>query len=201
MLKFIFISTLILFSSQGSDWNLKKEKDGIQVYTRKVEGSSFEEFKAIVFLENTNIPDILDVLFDVNGYTKLFPDCFEAANIEKYGEYHQIHYTVTKGPWPVDDRDGVYEMKAEIAKNGEEAQVKLFTRSDKVELKKNRVRLKNGTGSWKLEKSEDQRIKVQFQFHGEAGGGVPAWIANTFIVSYPFGTLENLRHRLGKQKN
>lgn len=200
MFKVIFISTILLFSLKGSDWTLKKEKDGIQIHTRSVQGSSFEEFKGIVFIENTNIPDILDVLFDVKSYTELFPDCIEAENIERYGEYHQIHYTVTKGPWPVDDRDGVYEMKAEIAENGEEALVKLFTRSDKLELKKKRVRLKNGVGSWKLEKTGDQRIRVQFQFHGEVGGGVPAWIANTFIVSYPFGTLENLRNRLDKQK-
>lgn len=197
---FLLIGFLLITSQTESDWDLKKEKSGIEIYTRSVEGSSFEEFKGITTIANTTIPNVLDVLFDVAGFNELFPDCIEVRLIEQAEEYHTIHYIVTKGPWPVDDRDGIYEMKAEIAENGKKAHVTLITRQDKVELKKNRIRLKNGIGFWELEKTEDQHIRVQFQFHGEAGGGVPAWIANTFIVSYPFGTLENLKNRLDKQK-
>ena len=49
----LLISLLLLCPVIDSDWNLKKDKSGIEVYTRSVEGSSFKEFKGILLFRTS----------------------------------------------------------------------------------------------------------------------------------------------------
>jgi hypothetical protein len=60
----------------------------------------------------------------------------------------------------------------------------------------NIVRIRKGTGYWDLREDDHKNVTVTFQFHGEPGGLIPAWLANSFVVSFPFNTLKNLRSRL-----
>ncbi len=42
-------------------------------------------------------------------------------------------------------------------------------------------------------KEENNNVTVIYQFHGDPGGDVPAWLANSFVVSHPYKTLQNLK--------
>lgn len=178
-----------------SDWELKKDKDGIKVYTRDVEGSSFKEFKGVTVIDNVTITQVLDVIFDVKNYDKLFPDLSGQKVIEQKGKYHNIHYSVLHTPWPVSDRDDVNEMDTKISDDGNSAFVSVNVRKGLVDEKKGLVRISEGKGFWKLTK-EGNGVKVVYQYHGNPGGSIPAWLANSFVVSHPFETLENLHKRL-----
>ena len=195
MLNFLILtlSTTLLINT---DWQLKKEKHGIEIYTRSVEGSSFHEFKAITTVENTSVVQVLDVIFDVDNYESLYADCINPRILEKEGKYYDIHYVQTKGPLTVKDRDGVYEQKAEIRKDGKYAIVYIKPLPDYIVVNENMVRIRKGMGYWEMEETEPGRVKVTYQFHGEPGGEIPAWIANSFVVSHPMGTMKNLKLRL-----
>lgn len=74
----IYFLVILLFTSgvkSTDDWQLKKEKDGISIYIRKVDGSNFLEFKAVTTIDNVLLMDVLDVLLDVENYDKLYADC------------------------------------------------------------------------------------------------------------------------------
>lgn len=58
------------------------------------------------------------------------------------------------------------------------------------------VRIRQGTGYWELDEINGKQVKVTYQFHGETGGEIPAWLVNSFIVSHPFRTMKNLLGRL-----
>ena len=117
------ILIFVLFATLGfnTDWQLKKEKHGIEIYTRSVEGSSFHEFKAITIIENTSVTQVLDVIFDVDNYETLYADCINPRILKKEGQYYDIHYIQTKGPLTVKDRDGIYEQTAELKDDGKYA--------------------------------------------------------------------------------
>lgn len=60
------------------------------------------------------------------------------------------------------------------------------------------VRIRKGSGYWDLEEDNDGNVKVVYQFHGEPGGEIPSWLANSFVVSHPLVTLNNLIKILNK---
>ncbi len=198
MIKFLFLILLFINPSPDSDWKLKKEKDGIKIYTRSIEGSSFDEFKGITTIEKSSLTEVLDVILDVKNYESLFPDCMNPKVLKQEGKYYDIYYIQVKAPWPVKNRDTVYEQKAMVHENGKHAFVSLKPLPDFIAEDKGFLRIRKGSGFWELEEDDSNNVKVTYQFHGEPGGEIPAWLANSFVVSQPFETLINLINRVKK---
>jgi hypothetical protein len=180
----------------ASDWELKKQSSGINVYTRSFEGSSFDEFRGVTVLPDVTLTEVLNVILDVQKYDDLFPDCMNPKILKQEGKWYDIHYIQTKGPFPVKDRDSVFEQKTVIDQNGKHARVTLKPLPDYISEKENMVRVKKGSGFWDLKEDDRKNVTVIYQFHGEPGGDIPAWLANSFVVSHPFETLKNLKKRL-----
>ena len=192
----ILLASFILVSvNTGSktDWKLRRETAGVKIYTRNVEGSPFEEFKGVVTIPNTTLTSVLDVIMDVQHYPVNFPNCGSAQVLVQKSKYDDIHYITIKAPWPVTDRDAIYEASTTFSKNGRHAPVKLIPRGDYKEESKNFIRVHNGTGFWDLEEVAANTIEVVYQFHADPAGEIPAWLANSVIVSNPLRTLESLR--------
>ena len=192
----ILLASFILVSvNTGSktDWKLRRETAGVKIYTRNVEGSPFEEFKGVVTIPNTTLTSVLDVIMDVQHYPVNFPNCGSAQVLVQKSKYDDIHYITIKAPWPVTDRDAIYEASTTFSKNGRHAHVKLIPRGDYKEESKNFIRVHNGTGFWDLEEVAANTIEVVYQFHADPAGEIPAWLANSVSVSNPLRTLESLR--------
>lgn len=179
----------------AAEWDLKKDKSGVEVYTRSPEGSSFDEFKAVTIIENSDLYEVLDIIFDVENYDKLFADCMNPKTLKEDGKWYNIHYIQTKAPFPVKDRDSVFELVTTIDENEKHALVKLNPLPDYIPEKDNLVRIRNGKGFWELQE-ENNSVTVIYQFHGDPGGDVPAWLANSFVVSHPYKTMLNLKNRI-----
>ena len=188
----IFLVFIFSFSS-NKDWQLKKEKEGVQIFVRSVEGSSFLEFKAITVIKNSTVPEVLDVLLDVENYDHLYDDCINPKVLKRNGKYYDIHYIQNKGPFAVKDRDGVYEQIAELSSDEKYAAIHLKAMPDYIAENDDIVRIRKGIGFWELTETESNDVMVIYQFHGEPGGDIPAFLANKFVVSHPFNTINNLR--------
>jgi len=196
MNKFLLLILLVINPFTQSDWNLKKDKNGIEVYTRSFEGSLFDEFKGVTTIESSSLEKVLAVILDVKNYESLFPDCMNPKVLKQDGKYYDIHYIQVKAPWPVKNRDTVYEQNAVVDKNGKHAIVTLKPLPDFIVEEKEFVRIRRGSGFWELEEDENKNVRVTYQFHGEPGGDIPAWLANSFVVTQPFETLVNLKNRV-----
>lgn len=179
--------------SAKTDWKLRKEDGGVKIFTRNIEGSPFEEFRGVVTISNTTLTGVLDVIMDVKNYPKNFPNCGSSQVLEKKSKYDDIHYITIDAPWPVTDRDAIYEANTSFYDNGKRAFVKLTPRGDYTEENKNYIRVHNGTGFWELEEVAPNTIQVVYQFHADPAGEIPAWVANSVIVMNPLKTLESLR--------
>jgi hypothetical protein len=192
MIKILMVMLSILLFYSGNDWKLRKDKSGIQVFTRLPEDSDFDEFKAVVTIEGSTLYQVLEVVLDVENFEALYPDCMNPEILKKEGKWPDIHYIQTKAPFPLKDRDSIFETLIEIDENEKNAQVRLTPVPDFIPEKDGLVRIQNGRGFWKLEEN-DNKVIVIYQFHGDPGGDVPAWLVNSFVVSHPFKTMENLR--------
>ncbi len=200
MYKLLLAGIFVLISgitTAASEWELKKDENGVKVYIRTVEGSSFKEYKGETVIHNVTIKDVLNVIFDVKHYDKLFPDVSGQKLLKQDGEYHNIHYVIIHTPWPVSNRDNVTELNATLSDDGKSATVTIVSLPDYLPPEKGLVRVQ-GKGTWTLKETADGNVSVVYQYHGNPGGSIPAWLANSFVVSHPFETLENLHKRLEK---
>ena len=198
MQNFLLISLFLLAPFVGSEWNLKKNKSGIEVYTRSVEGSKFDEFKGVTVIDHVTLPVVLELLLDVKTYDLLFPDCMNPKVLKQEGKWYDIHYIQTKGPFPVKDRDSVFEQKTVIDKDGKHAVITLIPLPDYIPEKREMVRIRKGSGFWDLEEDSVGNVNVTYQFQPDPAGEIPSWLANSFVESHPYKTLNNLKSRLAK---
>ena len=199
--KTVIITALLIFSATGawadSDWELKKNEDGIKVYVKHIDDSAFKAYKGVTTIKNKSITDVLKIIFDIKNYDKLFPDVSGQKVLKQFDKYHNIHYVVVHTPWPVSDRDDVTEINARLSDDGKSAHIDIVSRPDYIPAEKGLVRVK-GKGYWEIKETPDGNVNVTYQYHGSPGGSVPAWLANSFVISHPFETLENLHKRLDK---
>jgi hypothetical protein len=199
ILKLLLTGLLLLGPDKNQDWRLRKEEDGITIYTRSVQGSSFDEFKAVVILQEVSLGKVLDILLDVKNYPSLISDCAESQIVFQRDKYYDIHYFIIKAPWPIKDRDAIYESTTTVSNSGKRAHISLAPMGGYLPEKENMVRMYRGTGYWELEEFETGKVRLTYQFHGSPGGIIPAWLSNSVIVSNPFKTLQNLKRIVAGQ--
>lgn len=191
--KILLINLVLVNSAETTQWKLRKDASGVQVYTRNIAGSPFEEFKAVVVISNTSLTNVLDVITDVKNYPVNFPNCGSSELMVQKGKYSDIHYITIDTPWPVTKRDAIYEAATTISPDGKHAVVKLSPHGHLKAERENFIRVYNGSGFWELTEVASNKIEVIYQFHADPAGSIPAWIANSVIVSNPFRTMESLR--------
>lgn len=192
----IIFTLFICQISFAQKWNLAKDEDGIKVYTRTIEGSSFKEFKGITDLEG-NLESFVSVLRDVPNFTVLFESAAAPKLLKREGDTLQIHYLQTETPWPVTNRDGVYEYVYKYNAAQKELFVSLRALPDYTDVNKDLIRVPKATGFWKAKDLGNGKINITYQLHAEPGGSIPAWLANSGAIDLPFNTLTNLKKRIG----
>ena len=192
-IKLLLANFILLTAGETTDWKLRKEESGVQVYTRNIAGSPFEEFRAVVTISNTTLTGVLDVIMDVKKYPVNFPNCGSSEVLVQKSKYDDIHYITIDAPWPVTDRDAIYEAATTFSEDGKHAKVKLTPRGDYIEEKPNLIRVHNGTGFWQLDEVGTNKIQVIYQLHADPAGAIPAWLANSVIVQNPLKTMESFR--------
>lgn len=174
-------------------WVLKKDQNGIRVYTSEAPGSLFKAFRSVCTIHSSSLEEVTAVILDIENYDQLFPDTKKVLLLEKKSESHFIHYMITDAPWPVEDRDGIFEIKArkQPGKLQVTAEIRCIRRD--YPIRKGTVRMNRGEGRWEITELINRQVEVRYQYHGEPEGSVPAWLANTSVVNIPYQTMKNLK--------
>ena len=189
----VFLPLLIAGASVEAqdDWELAKDKDGIQVYTRTPGGSDVKEFKARTTV-NANVGVLEEIMFDVDAYTTWQSNTSESRKIEVVSKLEEYLYIVTDVPWPIKDRDLVLHSLKQISPDGK-VTITLLSAPDKLAKTTRAIRMEEAAGSWAFTPLSDTETEVFYTFFGDPSGSIPNWIINMFIVDGPFKTLTNLR--------
>jgi len=96
----LFLASFTAFCQEDGKWKLKKNKNGIEIFTTATDTSAFMAFKARMTIQGS-VGAFVAVLQDLDH----MPDCgynIEYARLlEKSGDTLQIYYSVAKGPSPL----------------------------------------------------------------------------------------------------
>lgn len=193
--KKLLLLMVVLFLAptlQASEWRLLKEQDGIQVYTRKVEGSPIAQSRATITLK-AEMPSLLAVITDGDGQHRWVDSVDESRTVRRIDATKAYIYTVSKAPWPVSDRDAV--VLTEVFRDPASPMVEIRTHAvpDLLPEEKGRVRVRMVDSRWRLTPLADNRVEVGYLLHSDPGGQIPAWLINSMVIDQPFNTLRNLR--------
>ncbi len=178
-------------------WSLVRERDGIVVYTRPVEGSGIREFKGSAVV-SASTERIRALLRDADHFKDWFPNTSESRLLAREGDV-SYQYSVLDAPWPVSDRDNVFRSETAIDPTNGEVAIRVAAAPDYHPVQPDRVRVRRALGLWLLEPLGEAQTRVTFTMHLEPGGGVPQWLINAQVVETPFDALTNLRAAVSRR--
>lgn len=175
-------------------WSLVRERDGITVHTRPVEGSGILEFKGEALVA-APAEAIRGLLRDAERFKDWFPNTSESKLLAREGDT-SYQYSVLDTPWPVSDRDNVFKAVTRIEPSSGTIRIAISADPDRHPEQPDRVRVRRARGEWLLVPVSPEQTRVRFTMHLEPGGGVPQWMINAQVVETPFEALTNLRATL-----
>lgn len=190
----LFISWWTDAQSQVPSWELEKERDGIQVYTRVIPNSSFKAFKGIVEIR-CSLEDLVETLKDFPSFPSWYFRLSEGRILERVNTHRGYCYTIMDLPWPASDRDNIFMYEWEWP-NEDEAILNSVSAPEYLDPVDGLVRIPESTSTWHLQRLGPERVRLVHEAHAHPGGELPAWLANSFVTEAPFASLKKLRDRI-----
>ena len=181
-----------------TEWELKKEEEGISAYTRSREGIKFKEYKVEMELE-AGLNQALALLRDYEVYPDLFPGTRDHKVISD-DFTHYVTYTRFKIPFPARDRDGVFDNTLSFNRDSKTLTINVHCLDDEENVNGKLVQIKYCEGLWEITDIGDGRLHVMNQMIVDPGGMAPAWIVNSKTVDDPIKTFKAFKQLIEDQK-
>lgn len=202
--RFIILHCFVLcigFNISGQeerDWKLRKQKNGIEVFSKDSDGSAFESFRAKTTL-SCSIETFVAALQDLEAMPEWAYSVSYVKVLEEKGDTLQIYYSEASAPFPFSNRDGIYQNCYRWKKDKQILRVEIKLLPDYLPVNDGMVRVK-GEGFWLVTVSDDGKLDILFQMQVDPGGNIPAWLANLFTDETPYQSLFKLREMIKKEK-
>lgn len=197
------VLSLFVFSVAGastpsqvseSTWEQISDDDGIIVHRKEVPGSDVVAFKGQTLI-NAPIGKVAEVLFDTSRKGEWVDRLVEAKNIRTMNKGERIEYNQTAAPWPVSNRDFVFNAKVEIDRERNQVRVVLKSVVDpSTPEREGIVRGELSHSAYTLTSMDNgKKTAVVVEIHADPKGSVPKWLVNMIQKSWPRHTLKGIR--------
>jgi hypothetical protein len=195
VLSSLFISILLV--AQSTDCDLKKEKEGIKVYTCKSDTSKFRSLQAEFVVENTSIEELKQFMFTVSKYTDWQYDAAEASMLKRINENEMIYRVVIDAPWPVDNRELIVQFST-VVHDVDHANFYINTVSSDFPVSDDLVRIPFSQASWDITRINNS-LHVTYHMKINPGGYVPAFLINMAMAEGPYQSFRSLKGLIEKK--
>ncbi|MDK1022732.1 MAG: START domain-containing protein [Gammaproteobacteria bacterium] len=194
----IIISILSGSISVSAEWKLLKDQDEIQVFSRHVKDSAYDEFKGVAIIA-ASLASTLGVLDDIAACPEWINYCDSSILLDDNGYDRRHVYQINDLPFPAANRDVVTEILISHEVATRIITIKMTSRPDYYPRSKH-VRIIRSDGFFQLVPVAEGRTRVVWQHHAEPGGVLPAFMINSMIVDLPFKSLQAMRLLVQKDK-
>ncbi|NQY11360.1 MAG: hypothetical protein HRT71_17825 [Flavobacteriales bacterium] len=176
----------------AQEWELARDNDGVKIYTKDSEASSFKAFKLITIIKCSDLAIPYGILKDIEKIPDWVQDVESIEVVKTLGPDHTIEYHKIGVPWPFSDRDMVIETS--FVFDGDISFRKILKQKlNFLDEKEDYVRIKLLEGYWLFEKINDNELRLTYEIIADPSGSLPSWVVNLFIVDGPFDTVTNLK--------
>lgn len=201
MKKKLFLVTLLLFTlsavmAQGK-WELKKDENGIQVYTRKAAKGTIKELRVVCELDATKA-QLISMIENIADYNSWVYSNKKSTILKMITPQNIIYYTQSHLPWPIKDRDLIIELN--ITPTQDVLNIQAKSLPDYLPKNDSYIRVPYSLAQWRVTQAADNKLKVDYTFSVDPGGNIPSWIVNATLTIGPFNSFVKLKEILKAQK-
>jgi hypothetical protein len=183
-------SILGLTCMDAQAWETRLNKDGILVQSRLTSGVKYKEFRAEAEIDAT-VAQAIALLKDTSACTQWLFRCKESRVIRELSTTERIFYQVTSLPFPAKSRDSIFH--AAITFEGlSSVRVTMSSMPDEIPQTKH-IRVLEAFGTYILEPTSENKLRVTWQQYIDPGGALPAWLVNSMLSDLPFKSLRAFR--------
>jgi hypothetical protein len=180
-------------------WDLRKDEDGIRVYSRTSDSSRFDELRVETTL-SAKLSSLAALILDIGNYPKWSFNSEKAYVLKRISQSELFYYSLIHSPWPVSDRD----LAVHLHLIQDSSTRTLYIRADGVAgyipEKKGIVRVPVSTERWVVTPLPGDRIRISYEIKLDPGASVPALLINLFSSKGPYETFCHLREQLKQPK-
>lgn len=174
------------------DWQEKRTKNGISIFTSIVEGSPFKAVRGTMTV-NASVTSLVALVEDMEACPEWAELCKESRIEERVSAFEAFAYIYNDLPFPVSDRD-VY-VNVVWTKNPETQTVTMTSNAVVGGPPKTKaVRIKHAVSQWHFTPLGGGHTRVESFGHIDPNGPTPAWVINMMIVDTPYKTMVNMRN-------
>lgn len=176
-------------------WELKKEEDGIQVFTANTPNSDFKSVK-VEFNLRAKPSQLVACLLDVDRQGDWVYSHKYARLLRRVAENEMIFVAEVSLPWPIANREYI----SDIVFNQPTPQlitIDAHAEPDLLPPNQGRVRVRTSRAHWDVTRISDQLLHVVYTVQFDPAGALPAWLTNMFVTKAPMHTFRKLRECVG----
>jgi hypothetical protein len=183
------VNSAIPPSNEG--WELKKEKKGVKVFTKKNPETAFNLLKTECFMPYT-LKQLLSVITDVEGHTKWVYNAIVTSPIKIISDMEFFYYGETYAPWPASNRDLVFHVNVVQNPATKIIEINAISVPKMLPEVPGKVRVPRSNSHWIL-RPEPGGVFVTYTLDIDPGGSLPAWLVNMATVDGPYLSFEALK--------
>ncbi len=195
LLVFFLLTPLLSFSQR---WNLKIDRDGIQVYNLKNDTSKINELRVVTELNGT--PKVITkIIMDVANHSSWVYGTKSGQLISKPSDSELIFYKEIRSPAPLSNRDLIAYLKVENLTDSK-ATIKVIAKPTILPEKKGLVRVPFFQETWLIKSTTADKSKVEYFLRIDPGGTIPPMLVNLFSTKGPYESFVNLKELVKKMR-
>lgn len=190
----LFLMMLVTTGTWAAEWELARDRSGIQVWTRDEPGYPIRAFKAVTVVKSS-LSGLVSLILDTDRASEW---AYRTRRIEVLRRDDEAATFMIRGetdfPWPFSDRDVV--MTGQISQDEKSRTVTIHSYSTPAGLiatSPGFVRMPDMKGDWIFRPLGKGLVEVTMVGRADPGGNIPAGLVSMLIHETPYQTLLGLR--------
>lgn len=182
-------------------WELKRDKKGIKVFTSPVKGSPYRAVKAEMTIKGKS-SSLVALIQDVDNCPAWADLCKKSNMFKHISPQEQYIYTYNDIPFPIKDRDVLAQVQWQ--QNPASYKVSMTSKATTGLMEKTKaVRIENAISQWHFTPQKNGLVLVENFAHIDPNGPTPASITNLLLIDSPYKTMIKMRKIIesGQYKN
>jgi hypothetical protein len=198
----IFLLMAVLtaaLQTPAQPWELRKDQDGIRIYTRTADSTRFDEVKVETTLPG-KLSSLAALILDIGNYPNWSFNSEKAYILKRISQSELYFYSLVHSPWPASDRDLAVHLHLIQDSDTRTLYIHADEIAGYIPEKKGVVRVPVSIERWVVTPLPGDRIRISYNLRLDPGASAPSLLINLFSSKGPFETFSHLREQLKQPK-
>ncbi len=186
----IFLASFSHATENKEGWKLRKEENGVAVYSKPQEGSDYDLIRATAHFP-VDRERLLPLIMNPAKVPEWNSICTKAEWLKQESAFSGQVYYQYEMPWPLKDRDLI--MARSVRSEGNITFIIGEVVNSDAKRNKHHIRVEQSSEYWELVELEDNTTQVSMTAFMDPAGPIPASLVNSLSTNKPIEALSKLR--------